>query len=187
MHAMPMTLSRSLLVILIPGIVALAPWFLLYLHFFAPVDSCQRPAGLDRYPVFENAMAFACVVLAGAFCEGNGTRLENYFDQLREDEFEVDKNWYIYLCRVLEHEPVAYRYIARLVTAMYFELSMLTAVVLFSIGSAWYAWFIPSWMHWVTFAIIFVSTWLLWFLFRNVQEFHLTLCETRQRINEEIG
>ena len=62
------------------------------------------------------------------------------WDREREAQFQIMENWYPYLARSVSPEPVGYRYLSRLATMFYFELSMLIATVPFSLGAAALVW-----------------------------------------------
>jgi hypothetical protein len=126
---MPMTLTRSLLTILIPGLVAIAPWLV------ALVQYTSATFGADKNQTLANALIFALVAVAGAMCEGLGTYLESRWDDQLEDKHQVQEHWMRYLRYSGEREPVAFRYLSRLVTTMYFELAMFFAMPSFVAGA----------------------------------------------------
>src|SRR5688572_3098080 len=126
---MPMTLTRSLLTVLIPGLIAIAPWLLML------VQHTSATLGFKEYSTLANALVFASAAVAGSFFEAQGTRFELAWDKERESEFSVQENWYAYLARNVEREPVAYRYLSRLVTTLYSELAMIFAAPCFFLGA----------------------------------------------------
>lgn len=126
---MPMTLTRSLLTILIPGLVATAPWLV------AIVQYTNATFGADKNQILANALIFSLVAVAGAICEGLGTYVESYWDGRLEEEHQVQEHWMRYLRYSGEREPVAFRYLSRLVTTMYFELAMFFAIPSFVAGA----------------------------------------------------
>jgi hypothetical protein len=175
---MTMTLTRSLLTILIPGIVAASPWLL------ALVQNTEATLGFDKYPSLANALLFAVVAVAGAFCEGLGTTIESRWDKERESDYSIKENWYVYLSRSLDKEPVGYRYISRLVTTMYFELSMMFAIPSFLLGGCLLASLrFPD--YWCLFAILALTAGVASTLYLHWQarSSHRVLCETRQELN----
>jgi len=87
---MPFTLTRSLIVVLVPGIVATAPWILLIAIYFP--------------------------LAVGGVLEGIGSNLEVKWDKERDSDFDVQENWYKYLALTPSVEPVGFRYISRNVT-----------------------------------------------------------------------
>jgi hypothetical protein len=176
---MPLTLSRSLLVVLIPGVVASSPWLLMLLGV---------PEIKLLYATFELPVTFvmlAIVVIAGSVCEGLGTHLEARWDEVREKEYEIEENWQKYLARQFPNEPVGYRYMSRLATTLYFELSMMLAVPLFAIGAALHlgrtltsCW--PS-----LIVLIFGAVGVAYFYWQGSSS-HRVLCKTRRELNRRL-
>jgi len=134
---MPMTLTRSFFAVILPGVVAVAPWALyglqeisglagLYKEYTAPVQIC----------------AFSLVVVVGGVIEALGTYMEKMWDvraaagpEPSEIENWLDKDWYDYLAkRFGDNEPVAYRYLSRKVTELYFELGLMVAAPIGLLG-----------------------------------------------------
>lgn len=62
--AIPTTISRSVLTVLVPGLVAIAPWLL------ALVQHTQATFGFDKYPTLAHLMLFASIVVTGSVFEG---------------------------------------------------------------------------------------------------------------------
>jgi hypothetical protein len=169
----PLTLTRSVMVILVPGVVALAPWLLLTVRTW--------PRLMEAYAAYEaasNAMLFATVVVVGSVLEGFASWIEVRWDQEREKEFEVRKHWIAYLSRV-GPEPVGHRYISRMVTTLYFELSMLFATPLFFFGSAVLAqrWGAPLALPVSVAAVALVA--IIYFRLQ-ARSTHKVLCEVRR-------
>ena len=174
---MPTTLSRSLLTIIIPGLVAVAPW-LVFL-----VQHTTATLGADENAVLSNALIFALVVVVGSTCEGLGTYLEYRWDDQLESKHQVQEHWIRYLRYSGEREPVAFRYLSRLVTTLYFELAMLFAAPSFVVGATVLAalrfaqnrwWIIPLG---VMLAIAFA------FYFRyQAKQTHEGMCKIRKEI-----
>lgn len=125
---MPTDLSRSLLTVLIPGLVALAPWVL------ALVQHTPATFGFQSYPTLAHALLFAGVVVTGSIFQGLASILEVRWDKRLGHKFMVEADWYAYLAST--DTPVAHRYISRLVTSLYFEIAMLQASVVFFVGVA---------------------------------------------------
>lgn len=134
---MPMTLTRSFFAVILPGIVAIAPWALyslqeipgladLYKAYIAPVQIC----------------AFSLVVVAGGVIEALGTYMEKMWDvrvgagpEPSGSEDWLEKDWYDYLVKQFgDDEPVAYRYLSRKVTELYFELGLMVAAPIGMLG-----------------------------------------------------
>lgn len=126
---MPLTLTRSLLVVLVPGIVALAPWLLWLVRDYASIAELYR-----EFPQAVAAAAFAAVVVFGTTVESLNSYLEDLWDAERETQWAVRANWYDYLARSFDHEPVGYTYLSRMITTMYFELGMAWAIAIAGLG-----------------------------------------------------
>lgn len=175
---MPMTLTRSLLTVLIPGLIAIAPWLLML------VQHTQATLGYEEYSVLANALVFASAAVAGLFFEAQGSRFEVAWDREREEEFAIQENWYVYLSRRFEKEPVAYRYFSRLVTTLYSELAMIFAAPSFFLGGSILASF-----RFPDSAILFALLGLIsavvsgCYFHRQARCTHKVLCETRQAVN----
>jgi hypothetical protein len=99
--AIPTTLSRSTVTILVPGTVALSPWLLLL------VQHTSATLGYKDYATLANAMVLAGVIVTGSICEGLGTFVELHWDCKRESELEIKENWHKYLSKVLTKNPSA--------------------------------------------------------------------------------
>ena len=174
---MPMTLTRSLMTILIPGVVAAAPWFLIL------IQHTQATLGFDKNPIIANAVLFSAVAVLGSIFEGIGTHIETKWDRDLESEYDVLRRWYRYLNHQSEHEPVAFRYLSRLVTTLYFELSMLIAVPIFIIGAC-----ILSALRFPSFICFIVSSGLIllvlsiWYFHMQAKNTHNGICKIRMNI-----
>ena len=178
---MPTTLTRSLLVVLVPGVVAVAPWIL------ALVLYTEATLGLDKYPTIGNALLFACVAVVGSVLEGLGTLIEVHWDKNRESQYQVAENWHAYLARSFEVEPVGYRYMARLVTTLYFELSMFFATPIFIAGSAvLIARRFPELLCSTIAVAIVLLVGVAWYFFWQASCTHRVLCETRRELNRRL-
>ncbi len=181
MSPLPLTLSRSVLTILVPGIVAVAPWAL------AIAQLASTTLHYDDYSVLGNLVLFAAIVVAGSTCESLGSVLETRWDRSREAAFAVEENWYAYLARTFETEPVGYQYISRLVTTLY---------------SSWPC----SWPPWrscraagCSARCVFQDTRWIWrgsdsgrcigvsYLYWQAHSTHEVLCKTRRELNQRLG
>lgn len=177
---MPINLTRSILVVLIPGVVSVAPLLLLLVAY---VPEILSHAG--SFSAITNVACFALVCILGLVCESFGTWLEVAWDKEREETYAVKENWHKYLARSVNPEPVGYRYLSRRATTMYFELSMFFASILFCIGA-----FILSCLYFQK--IGYVATVLLFsiaislFFYINAKKTHEVLCDTRKAINERL-
>ena len=115
--------------VLVPGLVAVAPWLL------ALVQYTRATLGFDFNSPLAFALIFSLVTVVGSIIEGIDTFIEVRWDKQRETQYSVDENWYCYLSQKLDHEPVGFRYLSRLATTLYFELSMLCAAPPFIAGA----------------------------------------------------
>ncbi|MCW5651067.1 MAG: hypothetical protein KIS62_15075 [Ramlibacter sp.] len=179
---MPLDLTRSLLVVLIPGAVAMAPWLLsLVLYTDATLGYAEK------YNALANAFVFAVAAVAGLVCETIASWIEVAWDKEREAEFEIMENWYSYLARSVDPEPVGYRYLSRLATMFYFELSMLVATVPFAVGAAVLVWFRFAEDKYLLEAFLVVLALIVVCYFRkNARTTHLVLCRTRRELNKRL-
>jgi hypothetical protein len=126
---MPFTLTRTVLGILVPGLIAITPWLL------ALVQHTKATLGFDSNSTLGHALIFSAAIVAGTFFEAQGTKLEVKWDNSKEEVHQVSENWYTYLSQVLDKEPVGYRYMSRLATTLYFELAMIWAAPAFLLGA----------------------------------------------------
>jgi hypothetical protein len=186
---MPLNLSRSLLTIILPGIVATAPWLLL---LFVKVTALQHWHESYAFPL--HVAAFAVAVTAGSLFEGVGSYIECMWDRWRgrqetptigNDDW-VQRDWYAYLKEPYgAAEPVGYRYLSRKVTALYFELGMMMAVPIGLVGLGMLAQMLfPSHglVPWVFVGLAFAAA--LGFL-KFASDTHDLLCETRHFLKED--
>jgi hypothetical protein len=185
---MPLTLTRSFFAIILPGVIVAAPWILYGL---------QEVAGLaDLYKTYAapaNICAFALVVLVGAMIEAVGTYIEKLWDiaagrAICPDSAEtwLEKDWYDYLSRQFgDNEPVAYRYLSRKVTELYFELGMMWAGPVGLLGMIMVMRpHISSIFLCLSIALISIVA-LLFYKF--ARDTHEVLYDTRWRINRRLA
>lgn len=179
---MPMTLTRSLLTVLIPGLVFIAPWLLML------VQHTEATLGFSEFNTLANALVFASAAVAGLAIEGVGTHIEVTWDKEREKALSVKEHWYAYLARKIDPEPVGYRYLSRLVTTLYSELGLLFAAPSFFLGSGLLAalrfdghalWFVTAGVL-VAIASAFYFRW-------QARHTHEQLCVTRKELNERLA
>lgn len=174
----PPDLSRTFLTLVVPGIVALAPWVLLSgLHTSAT-------SAFERFPALAHVVYFAGVAVVGSLCNGVGTFIEAWFDKRRDVELGVTEHWYDYLSRPIAKEPVGYRYVGRLFTALSFELSMCIASPFFVLGSALLAArrFPNVDSAWLVVGTI-IALFVVMGVFMGLASFtHRTLCRTRREL-----
>jgi hypothetical protein len=175
---MPLTLSRSLIVVLVPGLVTIAPWVLLF-AMYAP----RITHAYDTHVVAGNALLFALVVVVGSVLEGLGSYREERWDSQREKEFEVQENWYKYLALTPSVEPAGFRYLSRSVTTMYFELSMALAGSSLLVGVAailltleW----VPAYS--VAGVLVGLAVFSTRFFYSQAHDSHKNLCKVRKEL-----
>jgi hypothetical protein len=179
----PLDLSYSLIVIVIPGAFALAPFGLgsciLFPKLFEFYDEHQATA---------NVVLFAFAVLVGLIFENLGTHFEVRWDDDLEDQYAVQENWYGYLARVTEHEPVAYDYIKRMVTNLYFELSMTFAIPCCLVGLALVLAWEPAPLnsYLVRVPLLALGLAFTWFFYVSARSSHEVLCKTRREVNKRL-
>ena len=175
---MPMNLSRSLLTILIPGLVATAPWLLVL------VQHTSATLGFDTNPTIANALVFALVAVVGSMCEGLGTYREAKWDAKLESKYSVQEHWHRYLAYRGEREPIAFRYLSRLVTTLYFELSMFFAVPFFILGAcALAALRFPQHQSLFVISAIGLTPLSMWFFDYKARQTHEGMCKVRMHLN----
>ena len=175
---MPTTLTRSLLTVLIPGLVAVAPWLVWLVQY------TSATFGANENAVLANALIFALVVVAGSTCEGLGTYLEHRWDRQLEATHQVQEHWIRYLSYSGEREPVAFRYLSRLVTTLYFELSMLFATPVFVGGATLLASMrFPAQRCWIIPLGIVVAVSFIAYFRYQARQTHEGMCKVRKSIN----
>jgi hypothetical protein len=175
---MPTTLTRSLLTVLIPGLVAVAPW----LVFF--VQHTSVTFGAEQNSVLANALIFALVVVVGSMCEGLGTYLESRWDKDREEQYQVKEHWIRYLRFDGAKEPVAFRYLSRLVTTLYFELAMIFATPVFLLGSTLLAALrFPEFRFWIVALGVALAIFSVVYFRYQARQTHEGMCKVRREID----
>lgn len=175
---MPTTLTRSLMTVLVPGLVAVAPWLVWF------VQHTSATFGADESAVLANALIFALVVVAGSICEGLGTYLECRWDKSLESEYQVEEHWIRYLSYAGAREPVAFRYLSRRVTTLYFELAMLFATPSFVAGVTLLA--VMRFTHlrwWLVLIGIVVAVASAWYFHFQASQSHRSMCKVRKDID----
>ena len=179
---MPVTLTRTILVILIPGGIALISWIL---FFLMEIDTKSADSFYQTYTWPLHLCFFAAIVIAGTVLEGISTHLEVRWDGEREAELSVRENWYSYLTCSVPNEPVAFRYITRMVTSMYFELGMMWSSLSFGIGLAAIICSSKpsSYQCWAMLSIILSVLSVIYFYWQ-AKTSHKVLCEVRKQFVE---
>jgi hypothetical protein len=179
---MPMTLTRSLLTVILPGMVAVAPWFLV-----AMMANSDLRLLYTKYQVPFHVAAFGVAVLLGSIFEEIGCYLERRWDTDIEEGGEpgpseswLIKDWYAYLGMCFgDSEPVGYRYASRKVTSLYFEIAMMFAAPCCFAGLAML--FVALQGHLSHLSILFFVFAALGFLLfsKMARDTHQLLCELR--------
>jgi hypothetical protein len=123
---MPTNFTRSFVAVTVPGATLVAPWIYLLFCVFR-----LWPLYL-KYTLIANALLVGVAVIAGLVLEGIVVAFERRWDDEREGELQIQENWYTYLAAQPSTTPVGFSYISRLVTTMYFELTMMVACPAFS-------------------------------------------------------
>ncbi len=164
--------------------MAAAPWLL-----FLGVSSVGLQHWYSQHAFPIHVAAFAITVTLGALFEGIGTYIECQWDASKgcgpEPKIEaleenwILRDWYQYLSRSFGSEPVAYRYLSRKVTALYFELGMMLAAPIGVIGSAFLFCRLFPYMCWVAAIIGFFAAVLGILFYKFARDTHEVLYETR--------
>lgn len=181
---MPLNLTRSLLTVILPGMVAIGPWLLLAMIWF--------PKLADAYEEFSvpfHIAAFGLAVVAGSAFEELGSYLEKRWDnsmalqpEPKPEHDWVSRGWCAYLSKSYGGEPVVYRYLSRKVTALYFELGMMCAMPIALLGSAFLTAAVIPGANCVALFIGLVAGLAFCWLWRSARHTHQLLCETRHFI-----
>lgn len=187
---MPLDLTRSFLTIILPGVVAIAPWMLLIV--------AANPAAGELYENWEipfQVVAFAFAVAVGAVIECFGSWFECKWDKAIANEDEprapeswVDRDWHNYLGQEFgDKEPVVYRYLSRKVTTLYFEIGMMCAVPISLLGVGVLVLAQGDW-HWCAPLLAAIAAVALFILFYGFsKDTHRVLCITRNRYCAGFG
>ncbi len=126
---MPLTLSRSFLVNVLPGFVAIAPWVIL-----AAVRFPQFAELYGKFSTVVNGALVGAAILVGAILETAMGYIENNWDNKAPKDLTLEEDWYEYLALEVDDKPIGFEYISRKVTSLYFELTMMPASFLFFLG-----------------------------------------------------
>lgn len=179
---MPYTLSRSIMVIIIPGIVALAPWALWVVSKIPNFSSHY-----SSYATLINSALIGLAIILGSILEGALTHLEVKWDKQCEKEYNVKENWFNYLAQQCAAEPVGFKYISRLATTMYFELSMMAAspIALVGVAVLVFDYAHSSWRLGGIVLLLFAAAIVAWFYWQ-AKNTHGVLCEARKELNTRM-
>jgi len=180
---MNFTITRSLLVTMVPGIILLAPWILLFLITYPEISIFYK-----TYPILSQVVLVSLVVVLATLSEGAATSLEAHWDKKREDKFNVKSEWYSYLSTTLEVEPVGYRYISTRVDFMYFELNLMVASVSFFLGCAYILFRkLGSDYFFAQLFLICMAMFSWRYLRSEAKKTHEVLCRAREKINAKLN
>lgn len=183
MGGLPLTLTRSLLGVLIPGIVGSAAWLMILAEALPNIHIFY-----ERYPVLGNLTLFAVVVVLGLVIEGLNSYVEARWDQERERTLGVREFWYAYLAQDAAPAPVGHRHISRLVSSLYFELGMMIATPLLMLGLFAVATRTDIALGWKGSAVLGSLALASFFWFRRLaRDTHRALCRTRMELVERRG
>lgn len=179
---MPFTLSRSVLAVLVPGLIAVAPWALLLAFHLSDFAELYK-----TYSVLVNGSLLAAAVIIGSLIEGAVSYVEVVWDRERERKYKVRENWFEYLSLHSVGEPIGFQYLSRMVTTMYFELAMMAATPI-SIGGAALLTFLYATGPWryATAVLVVVMVVAAWVFYSLAKTSHLVLCEARREINARL-
>lgn len=181
---MPLDLTRSFLTIILPGIVAIAPWMLLVV--------AENPSAGELYKSWEvpfHVVAFSFAITVGAIIECFGSWFECRWDEAMAAREEpgiaagwVARDWHTYLGQKFgDKEPVVYRYLSRKVTTLYFEIGMMFSVPIALLGVGVLV-LTQGNFHWCVPLLAVASAVGFFLVFgRFAKDSHRVLCITRRR------
>jgi hypothetical protein len=124
---------RPVVITLVPGVAAIAPYFFLLDHYFPGAASVVAE---------HETTAVILVVLAaigvGYILEDLGSRIESLiWGRLKDAAGQDDAEWFSYLRTSFKSEPIGQKYIGDLVLRMKFENSSCPALLLLACGIIW--------------------------------------------------
>jgi len=179
---MPITLTRSLLVVFIPGMITIAPWIFLFIEIESTFSDLYK-----QYFYIFNVMLAGIAVIAGSVIEGVVTHIECQWDEKLENEFQVEDNWFAYLSNIFDSEPVGYRYMSRMATTLYFELGMACASASFILGIIAIFYYFEG-VNFATYNALLILLLLISevYFYRQAKSSHKVLCKARREINQRV-
>jgi hypothetical protein len=130
-----LTFDKILIQLVIPGFVAICPWFFLALQFHQ-----QTKAFLASNNSASITLIACLSLIAGLIIENFGSFIEvHVYDNLNQNKDDADFKdydaiWRKYLQLSYEFEPIGQRYIRNILMRMKFELSMGVSMIIFNIG-----------------------------------------------------
>lgn len=125
-------LFRPLTTVLVPGVVAVAPFAAMAFKRFPQLE-----------PLFTSTLGMGTLilfmgVLFGMLMEDFGSRIEIYLWRWFSGNDERDKDWAMYLQLKTKDEIIGQRYLKTVHMRLKFELSMIPALVVFGVGANMY-------------------------------------------------
>lgn len=178
---MPLSLTRSIMVILLPGFIVCLPIII------AAIDFSEVRTITRETPQVSIAIAFTATVLMGSILEALSSRIEISLDKKWEQELSVRANWFDYLAHNDGNEPVGFRYLSRLATTMYFELSMACATILSGILSIIFISLNYGLQSCGIIAFLAVIFFLMSYtLYKSGCDTHFVLCTARKEIMSRL-
>jgi hypothetical protein len=180
---MQFALTRSFLVVLLPGLVVVAPWALAIATKFERLDALYKTYGL-----LINALLIGLAILIGAIVESVVSYIEVGWDYDREAKYGVQENWYRYLASQPAHEPVGYRYMSRMATTLYFELSLMVTTPVSLIGVTVLGYDNTQYFR-NEFLLLLLALAAASIVFFNASAWttHGVLCKTRKELMSRMG
>jgi hypothetical protein len=124
--------NRIIVLILIPGLFAISPFFVLLIQNYPEVKGY-----LVRSDIMTTLTLFILSIPTGLILEDIGSRIENILYKLSKKEPTVlNDEWDRYLKLVLPSNSnlVAQRYLKTILFRMKFELSFATALIIMTVG-----------------------------------------------------
>lgn len=178
---MPLTLTRAILVIIIPGLLTLAPWILWLVLQYEEVSSLYKD-----YSTLINAAIIVLAIIIGTIIEGLMSFLEVKWDKEHEEKYQVRENWYAYLSQQCMTEPIGFRYLSHMFNMLYFELSMMIASPIALAGFAFITYkYFPKW--YVLISALLLAIFSILFFRKQAKDSYDVLCKTRLELNNRIN
>jgi hypothetical protein len=172
----PLTITRAVLVILIPGLLTLAPWVLWSVLHYENMSVLYK-----NYSTLFNVTIIISAIIIGSVIEGLTSRLEVRWDEEREEKYNVDENWYDYLAQQCMAEPVGFKYISSMFNMLYFELSMMVASPIALVGFAFLVYKYITASYAIMCGLLAIVSVI--FFFKQAKDSHRVLCKARKEIN----
>lgn len=149
-----LSFDRILIQILIPGLISIFPYFLLYLNFHPNAKSYL----LQNQSVTITSVSFLSLI-AGMILENLSGRFEVlYLDKLnRKRDSDFDSIWENFLKITYEKgEPVGHRYLRSIILRMKFEISAGIALIPMFIGLLILNFYKPIFDYWYWVVILLI-------------------------------